>query len=313
MSARLLHEQPLKEVRRAVRRSKRPALAAVAYFGKHGGTLLPLKRGSRLVVDASEHAVKSGQTHPNSLLALQQAGVRVYSASHLHAKVVVVGNRAFVGSANVSRRSESVLLEAVLETTAPAAVREAREFIRDLCLEPLGPERLRELQAVYQPPRLVGGSGPSKRGARFSGRRTLSRMWLVNLVRADWTEEEQRVHDSGLETARSRRQHARTWTLDSFRWHSRAPYLKGDRVVQLVRERDGRTMIHPPGVVLDARRFELGRTRKSFVYLELPPVRRKSLNLLARQIGYGAKKRLMRGGRVGVGPFLDGLLRAFDE
>jgi hypothetical protein len=38
-----------------------------------------LRAGSRLVVDASENAVKSGQTHPADLKKLQNRGVVIYS------------------------------------------------------------------------------------------------------------------------------------------------------------------------------------------------------------------------------------------
>lgn len=134
MTTRLLGGTVWEDIRRAVRHSKRPVLAAIAYFGKDGTKLLPLRKGSRLVVDASDNAVKSGQTHPNSLLELHRKGVVIYSVSNFHAKVLVVGNRAFVGSANVSTRSENTLVEAVLETTEPTAVRAVRKFIRDLVL-----------------------------------------------------------------------------------------------------------------------------------------------------------------------------------
>jgi len=48
---------------------------AVAYFGKGASRLLPLTAGSRLVVDASECAVASGQTCPADLIKLVARGV----------------------------------------------------------------------------------------------------------------------------------------------------------------------------------------------------------------------------------------------
>jgi hypothetical protein len=45
----------------------RPALVAVACFGKGGARLLPLLKRSVLVVDASDAAVKSWQTRPAEL------------------------------------------------------------------------------------------------------------------------------------------------------------------------------------------------------------------------------------------------------
>lgn len=46
----------------AAKRTDAPVYASVAYFGKGASKLLPLPANSRLVVDASIAAVKSGQT-----------------------------------------------------------------------------------------------------------------------------------------------------------------------------------------------------------------------------------------------------------
>ena len=54
----------------AAKRSSGQSYIAVAYFGKGAARLLPLTRGSYLVVDASDMAVKSGQTKlPSGLLS----------------------------------------------------------------------------------------------------------------------------------------------------------------------------------------------------------------------------------------------------
>src|ERR1019366_9999502 len=86
----------------AVRDSRQRCAVAVAYFGKGASNLLPLAQGSRLVVDASERAVASGQTCPADLFKLLKRGVTIYSVPNLHAKVFVLGRAAYIGSANVS-------------------------------------------------------------------------------------------------------------------------------------------------------------------------------------------------------------------
>jgi hypothetical protein len=48
----------------AARKSSNPAYAAVAYFGQGASTLLPLRAGSHLVVDASERAVLAAKPAP---------------------------------------------------------------------------------------------------------------------------------------------------------------------------------------------------------------------------------------------------------
>lgn len=149
---------------------------------------------------------------------------------------------------------------------------------------------------------------------RTTGRRPtngidLGRTWIVQLERQDYTDEEQRLHDIGLAKAKRKRKHkGGTWKVDSFRLREKEPYRAGDRLIMVTTEPDGRAMVDPPAVVLGAMRYRL---RGRFVYVELPRIRRKSVTLLARQIGGDAERRLMRGGRVSTGAFLEKLLRAF--
>jgi phosphatidylserine/phosphatidylglycerophosphate/cardiolipin synthase-like enzyme len=148
---------------RSTKSARKPALAAVAYFGKGASGLLPLPSGSHLVVDASEHAVKKGQTHPADLKRLQKNGVIVFSSTSLHAKVFVIDNVAFIGSANVSGRSARILTEALVKTSDRAVVRDAKSFVKGLCLDEMGPDRLDKLQKLYRPPKPPGGGVPPKK------------------------------------------------------------------------------------------------------------------------------------------------------
>ena len=98
-------------------RKAKSSQVAVAYLGKGASRLLPLKASSKLIVDLSENAVKAGQTSPQEILKLVLRGVNVSSVGNLHAKVFVIGNRAFIGSANASFHSAQTLVEAMIETT----------------------------------------------------------------------------------------------------------------------------------------------------------------------------------------------------
>jgi hypothetical protein len=134
MTTEFLRDDIWTELTQAVEGSRRACLAAVAYFGMGASKLLPLPAKSRLVVDASDGAVGSGQTCPADLLKLLDRGVILYSVPNLHAKVFVVGNTAYVGSTNVSIRSANQLVEATLRTTEPEAVQAARDFVQQHCL-----------------------------------------------------------------------------------------------------------------------------------------------------------------------------------
>jgi hypothetical protein len=61
--------------------------------------------GDRLVVDASDHAIRQGLTSAKILREAFVRGAELRSRSGLHAKALVVGRTLFVGSMNASRRS----------------------------------------------------------------------------------------------------------------------------------------------------------------------------------------------------------------
>ena len=70
MGSSLITDRIWSTITSAARSDVGDASVAVAYFGAGASKLLPLKRGSRLVVDFSERAVKSGQTCPSEILKL---------------------------------------------------------------------------------------------------------------------------------------------------------------------------------------------------------------------------------------------------
>jgi hypothetical protein len=285
-----------RQLTKAARGSGQRAAVAVAYFGAGASRLLPLPKGSRLVVDASERAVTSGQTCPADLIKLVKRGVAVYSVPNLHAKVFVLGRTAYIGSANVSRRSASQLVEAVLRTTEPQAVRDARQFVQDRCLYELTPTVLTRLAKLYRPPLVPGGKRRKKAAEQTFRRPTLPKVLLAQLHLEDWSERDQALHDTELQVARKRREHPRSYELDSFRQTGNCPYQRGDVVVLVTDEGAGRVLVAPPGNVLHIRTRRDGNRQVSFVYLERPARRRRTVKMLSRALGPGAAKRLRRGG-----------------
>lgn len=290
-------DRPWTHLTAAVRESRVPAFAAVAYYGKGAGRLLPLSKGSRLVVDASEHAVSSGQTSPKDLLAAHRKGVRIFSVRNLHAKVFVVGRRVFVGSTNASMHSKDGLVEAVLETSDSGAVSAAREFINDHCREELGPRALAVLQKLYREPLIPGGKKTPKRKAK-SVAALHSPLRLAQLRIIELTEEDQKTHEAGLAEAKRRRK-KRASAVESYRLvGSRLPALFDD-VIQITDEGDGSPLVAPPGKVIHLRKHRAESRPGTFVYLEMPSTyRRVRLDALAKRLGRGWKKLLARDGLV---------------
>lgn len=313
MSVTLLTTGIWRTLTAAARQSRGLSAAAVAYFGQGAAKLLPLQPGSRLVVDASEGAVKSGQTCPAELGKLVSRGVRVYTMQNLHAKVFVFGTKGFIGSANVSGRSAGTLVEAMLATTDRKAVRASRDFVRSLCVQELGPEAIKRLAKIYRPPRITGVRRPRPRATKQHEVVELPRVLLAQLRPADPPEGSESVQEAGRKVAAKRRQKPKRHKLDDFFWFgNKCPYCPGDMVVQVLKEGGGRRMISPPGTVVHTRAWRRGSRTTTFVFVEIPVRRRRVLEALAKRMGYGADKRLKKGGRL-TRDFAERLLDAWAE
>lgn len=137
----------------AASNTKHPSQVAVAYFGSRGPTLLPLLKGSALVVDASIPTVAQGATSPAALDQVRKTGVDIYTAQYLHAKVFAFDSVAFVGSANASQNSETKLIEAVLRVQSKTEIAAIRGFVESLCITKLSASDLIDLKTYYQPPK----------------------------------------------------------------------------------------------------------------------------------------------------------------
>jgi hypothetical protein len=292
----------------ATKRARKPVYVAVAYFGQGASKLLPLPANSRLVVDASDGAVKSGQTCPADLRKLQKRGVIIYSVPNLHAKVYVFDRFAFIGSANVSSRSAGTLIEAMFQATDRRSVSSAKKFVHSLCSNELSPGTIDRLTRIYRPPHIPGGGLP--RGPRFKKniRPILPRTFLTHLVRGDPPVGSEAVEAKGFQIAKSRRKHGRNYVLQNFNWSGSSPFRKRDKIIQIVKEVGGNRLVDAPADVIYTREWGRNGRHVTFVYLELPDVRRVGLERLAHRFGYGAKKKLLKNGLVRDPEFVEKLL-----
>jgi len=212
----------------------------------------------------------------------------------LHAKVFVFGNQAFVGSTNVSKRSEGTLKEAVMRTTERETVRAAKNYVRGFCLQELGSESLNRLKQLYREPRFPGGK---KRRRKQAGRlrAEFSKLRIAKLIIGDPPKGSELAEEQGQKFAESKRKHRRTHFLDKFQWNNNS-FRRGESVIQVVEERDGRSLVVPPGEVINTKDWSNGRQSCTFVFLEVPSGRRMRVNKLAKRLGRGASKRLRRSG-----------------
>jgi hypothetical protein len=297
MKNQFITEGVWKSLTAAANAARKPALVAVAYFGQGASKLLPLPPASWLVVDASDDVVKKGLTHPADLKLLQKRGVVIFSSLSLHAKVYAFDGFAFIGSPNVSNGSAGRLTEAVVKTYDQAVFRNAKAFVKGLCLDEITPGRLDQLQKIYRPPRLPGGGAP--KSTKRKSQRELPRLRLAQLKPGDSPEGSEEAEEKGLAVGESRRKQKRGYTVDKFWWTGKCPFKERDKVIQVTEYPDGKRLIDAPADVINTHVWRRNGREVTFVYLELPEVRRVSLDVLARRLGYGAKKKLHKSGIVG--------------
>jgi PLD-like domain len=262
MPTELITKDVWRRLSEAAAKSKKPSDVAVAYFSSGASQMLRLRVGSRLVVDASEPVVKNGLTNPAELLKMHRRGVKVFSSTNLHAKVYAFDAAAFIGSANVSGRSEATLQEAVVRTHDAKTIRATRSFVGDLCLEPLGPAELTRLKTLYRPPRFVPGGRAGLTPTKSSS------LYLAKISLMDWTEDQDRAADAGQVLAEREKRH-RTFVVDRIYWWGRMPFKKGQLLVEIVKDGRGRR-VSPPGHVIRIQPYREGNRRGNFVYIEQP-------------------------------------------
>jgi hypothetical protein len=84
-------------------------LAAVAYVTDD--SYISFEKEDVLIVDASNEAIASGKTSAKILKTAFNKGAKIYSCDYLHAKVIIFGQKVYIGSANVSLNSVKNLVE----------------------------------------------------------------------------------------------------------------------------------------------------------------------------------------------------------
>lgn len=204
------------------------------FLGNGGGKLLHLRRGDVLVVALTIGNSRNGSVCPDEIERLQSKGVQVFLAPSLHAKVLLCGGKAVVGSANLSDTSFTHLDEAALLTTDPKIIRHIRAWFQQRMLEAVSPEWLDVCAKAYRPPK--GGFGPrGKRRAHAVGKS----VWLLGLtMKTDYPEDEAAIEERGLVQARKQLADAKQFKVEPIRWTGkRALFQVGDTIIQVIQDR----------------------------------------------------------------------------
>lgn len=89
--------------------TRKPVIVVIAYVATNAPEMLHLRKGDALVCEASDPTIANGATNADALRRIRQRGVTVFSVQGLHAKVIASPEFAWVGSANASKSSESLI------------------------------------------------------------------------------------------------------------------------------------------------------------------------------------------------------------
>ncbi len=107
-----------------------PRFVAVAYYSSDEN--LKYELGDVLIVNASDTAIRTGQTNASALRRAHSSGARVFSHPNLHAKLYALGSHLLVGSANSSLNSRHGVIDCLGHSDDPYTVSRARSFVDGL-------------------------------------------------------------------------------------------------------------------------------------------------------------------------------------
>ena len=159
-----------------ITKSAKRRLTAVAYVSNHSN--IKFIKNDVLVCDASDRAIKPGETSAVLLHTLFQRGVELHSRPDLHAKVMVFGKYTLIGSCNMSVSSEETLTELALLTDRKQVVSQSIAFIHSLretseTIDNVFLQRILKIK-VRSPRR--GGQKRQGKTIRFG-----NRVWIVSV------------------------------------------------------------------------------------------------------------------------------------
>jgi hypothetical protein len=251
------------------------AFCAVPYFGTGGSSLLPLKKGSVLVVKFDRAAMRAGQTNPHDIIRLLEKGVKIYACGNLHAKVFSFGATSIIGSTNVSNFSADKLIEACAEIRSAAFAKNCKAFVESLCGDLVELDYAEEMKKFYVPPKLTDPNSRQKNEQRSP---LHSDLWLVSLINASWSEQDYVQEEAGLARAKQtlgRREPSVIETFLSSGSKLREDLRSGDRVLMCTKMENGKVLISPPGRVLNIKKYVVKGRPRAIVYLAIPTDKRR--------------------------------------
>ena len=276
-----------KAIRTAARKA-RQRKAAIAYVTRD---LIGFRKGDVLIVDASTRASASGETDARLLRKLSQKPMRLYHCADLHAKVLLLGQVAIIGSGNMSGSSARAMVEAAIMTDQASTIAGVDSFIEQLIqqseeLTEAQIQRLCQIKVIRRGGR-GNATGVKRRKTKISqlGNRT----WLIGVqeLMRDPAPDEQKMIDKA-KAVLGQKQEIPDEDLNWVRWTGKSRFRKecrtGDRLIQIWRSGTAKR----PSIVLRAVPVLLKQSTKRWTRFYLPPTNRS-------EMPWGEFQRLLKG------------------
>jgi hypothetical protein len=203
---------------------------------------LEFREGDLLVCDASDHAIKAGLTSAAVLRTFVDRGAQVYSYQGLHAKVVVIDDKALIGSANFSANACLATCEAALLTDDPQVTALVQAFVDKVKDEAdeVNSDFLKRIESL-----------PVTRGRAWGRTRKRkiavgeSRVWFIST--GPLSDEELKTEEQFIQAGRKEAERHRTSPysdVEPIRWAGKSRFRSqakpGDLILQAYIERRGK-------------------------------------------------------------------------
>ena len=255
------------------------SFVAVAYFSKNAAAMLPLTKGSILVVDANKNTVKAGQTCPNELLTLLRMGVKIFSFTGLHAKVFVLNNEVYVGSTNVSAHSANYLEEAVFKTNDKGIVKKSIAFIKSLLIKQLNESELEQLQKWYKSPKFFSPKADDSKSIIQNSHDELVYVVKLTILKNSYDDNVDFIKGTKKASQLIKKEVGKN--IEWYRANVNHKPKAGNIVIRITTDEGGVT-VSPPATILNVQFIK--NTKSAFFYVAAYDVKDKKLSLVDRKL-----------------------------
>lgn len=296
MKTKIFTENIWQTITSDVKENPDSCMVAVAFFSTGASSMLPLIKGSTIIVNASESIVKSGQTNPTELIKLLKRGVKIYTYDNLHSKMYVIGSNFYIGSSNASNNSAYGLKESMLVTSEKNILNQGKKAIKELCINSLGLTRLKQLEGIYKTPKFVGGF-PVKRGTKKTQNQEVYVVRLV--IRNGYPKGHEDALEEGFQRATEKIIDLNN-KVEHFGWGKKTSFKVGQMVLRVIEKKDGTTVVRPPSTIIEINKWSVNH---SIIYVESPNKREKRLSSIEKKLvdisvlkrtGFKTSERIMK-------------------